>query len=598
MRLHAERAGWSPAEIARATTGPGQSLPRIDFVPQVHRCPMCGNDDLKVVKTKPRTVMTLAEGPFRALETVLGCSLESGCPSVGSEELALLVPPRQQYGYDLIVYVGLQRYLAGQQREEIQEQLRLHKGIELSTGTVSNLCDRFLQMLETLHLLRTPDLRAALGGAWSLHIDATSDKGKGGLAIGMDGFRGWVLMSTRIPSEAGEHIRPLVDDIVGLFGEPLATVRDMGDGMAHAVLPLRERGIPDLICHQHFLAAVGKKLLDSLYSRLRNMLHRCRIVGDLRELGRQLRRYDSYRDGAFGPGSVRAELQATVKWVLDGEGHKELSFPFSLHHRDFVGRCQQAMYKVDAWAPTPRTAPERRAVRRLAGLVRRIDQDRRFASTLAEIDDRYAAFVELRDVLRLSHGEMLRQTDGAIQPDFAVLDQQRLKVVERDLEDYVAELRHRREANPHHDDKRVTEGIILGYLERERDHLFGHPVVRDEDGTALAVVPRTNNPPEYFFGVSKRLLRRRVGRANLGRDMQQQPPQAALALNLRFPDYVRVLCGSLGNLPTAFAKLDMDAVRNVTLQRDHRDSKLDRLIRALVKQERGGGQADQPLSWG
>jgi len=594
VRLHAERAGWSPSEIARATTDPGQALPRIDFVPQVHRCPTCDAHELKVVKTKTRKVITLAMGTFEAREYVMGCSRESGCTPVGSDELALLVPPGQWYGYDLIVHVGLQRYLAGKQREEIREQLSVHKGIELSDGTVTNLCNRFLQMLETQHLLRVAYLRAALDGAWSLHIDATSDKGKGGLAIAMDGFRGWVLMSARVPSEAGEHIRPLVDETVALFGDPLATVRDMGDGMAHAVLPLRERGIPDLLCHQHFLAAVGKKLLDSLHSRLRTMLNRCRLRGDLRELLRQLRRYDAHRDGAFGPGSVRDELRATVKWVLDGEGHKELPFPFALHHRDFVVRCQQAMHKVDAWAPAPRTAPERRAVQRLGSLVRKLARDRRFASTLAEIDERYAAFGELRDVLRLSHGEMLRQHHGATQPAFAVLDHQRLMVVERDVDDYVAELRHRRDANPQQDDKRVTEGIVLGYLERERDRLFGHPVVRDDDGTALAVVPRTNNPPEYFFGVSKRLMRRRLGRANLGRDMQQQPPQAALALNLRFPDYVRLLCGSLDNLPEALARLDMEAVRNVTLERDHRDSKLERLIRALVKQERNDREADQP----
>ena len=594
MRLHAERAGWSPVEIARATTAPGQAVPRIDFVSSAPRCPTCGSDEMGIVKTQRRTVITLAEGTFEAHETLKGCTREADCAPVGAEQLALLVPPRQRYGYDLIVHVGLQRYLAGKQRDEIREQLSVHKGIELSAGTVSNLCDRFLQMLETLHLLRAPYLRAALDGAWSLHIDATSDQGKGGLAIGMDGFRGWVLMATRIPTEAGENIRPLVDDIVDLFGDPLATVRDMGDGMGHAVLPLRERGIPDLICHQHFLAAAGKKLLGSLHARLRTMLRGCRLRGDLRELLRQLRRYGVYRDGAFGPGRIRNELLATVKWVLDGEGHKELPFPFSLHHRDFVGRCQQALHKVDAWAPTPRTAPERRAVQRLGSMVSRIGRDRRFASTLAEIDERYAAFGELRDVLRLSHNEMLRQHDGATQLDLAALDHERLQVVEKEVDDYTARLRQRVRAIPDQARKHATESIILGYLDRERDRLFGHPVVRDDDGTVLAVVSRTNNPPEYFFGTGKRLMRRRLGRANLGRDMQQQPAQAALALNLRFPDYVRILCGSLDNLPGAFAGLRLEEVREVTLERDHRDSKLQRLIQALVKQERSNAEAEQP----
>ena len=38
---------------------------------------------------------------------------QDGCPPVGSTALAQLVKPGQKYGYDLIVQVGLARYLAG-----------------------------------------------------------------------------------------------------------------------------------------------------------------------------------------------------------------------------------------------------------------------------------------------------------------------------------------------------------------------------------------------------------------------------------------------------------------------------------------------------
>jgi hypothetical protein len=41
----------------------------------------------------------------------------------------------------------------------------------------------------------------------------------------------------------------LVEKTTRLFGDPIATVRDMGTGGAKAVAPLREKGIPDLICH-------------------------------------------------------------------------------------------------------------------------------------------------------------------------------------------------------------------------------------------------------------------------------------------------------------------------------------------------------------
>jgi len=92
--------------------------------------------------------------------------------------------------------------------------------------------------------------------------------------------------------------------------------------------------------------------------------------------------------------------------------------------------------------------------------------------------------------------------------------------------------------------------------------------------------------PEHFFGAEKRKLRRRLGRAHLGRDLEDQPAQAALVANLQHPEYVRVLCGSLDNLPSAFAELDEQALERTTpLSRNNRDSVLLRRVRTLVKNE-------------
>ena len=71
-----------------------------------------------------------------------------------------------------------------------------------------------------------------------------------------------------------------------------------------------------------------------------------------------------------------------------------------------------------------------------------------------------------------------------------------------------------------------------------------------------STVARTNNVLEQFFGAAKQGLRRRVGRAHPGRDLEDQPAQAALTANLRHPDYVHILCGTPDRLPQAFAQLD------------------------------------------
>jgi hypothetical protein len=73
-----------------------------------------------------------------------------------SDEFSRLVEPHQRYAYDLIVHGGLARYLSGQQREEIRAELYQERGLTLSDGSISNLCDRFL----VYHQIALPALEA------------------------------------------------------------------------------------------------------------------------------------------------------------------------------------------------------------------------------------------------------------------------------------------------------------------------------------------------------------------------------------------------------------------------------------------------------
>ena len=171
--------------MARATSEAGDA-PGIEFVAEAERCPVC-NGALKVYKSRSRRVITLAAGSFRAIETLKRCGEEYSHPVMGSNALARQVLPRQRYGYDLIVHVGCARYLQNKQRAEIQVELYRQRGIELSAGSLSYLCDRFLTHLEALHLARVAQLRSALGEGYPLHIDATCEHGKGGLFVCMDG---------------------------------------------------------------------------------------------------------------------------------------------------------------------------------------------------------------------------------------------------------------------------------------------------------------------------------------------------------------------------------------------------------------------------
>ncbi|MFQ5479530.1 MAG: hypothetical protein ACE5E4_13050 [Candidatus Binatia bacterium] len=588
VRSHAERAGWSPEEIRRALIEPGSIQSRVNFVAELKRCPGCLGP-LSVYKTRTRTVVTLAAGSFEAKVTQLRCDCgpaqrSESCSTVESKHLCALVPSGQRFGYDLIVYVGLARYLDGKQREEIRAALQ-QRGIEVSTASISKLCDRFLLYLEMLHLQCTEQLRATLGQGYSLHIDATSDSGKGGLFLCLDGMHGWVLAAERIATENGDLLTPVVERTVERFGKPLATMRDLSSAMAAAVKPLRERGIPDLVCHYHFLRAVGTKLLEQPYGRLRTMLKAIAPQSELVALRRALR---PYLDGGgtqqrFGPGRVRDGLLALVHWLIEGAGGKDPDFPFALPHLDRVLRCRAVSEVASRWLPRPLNQPERRAMRTLDGLRRRLDKDPRMASTVAELQERWKAFGELRSVLCMADSELPGGQQSRQMPTNGDDEVLRLEQISLAVRHYRDDLRQRpgNDANKKRPDR--PESIVLRYLESYRDNLFGHPAIRDDDQRVIAVMPRTNNPVEQFFGIGKQALRRRLGRANLARDLQQQPAQAALVANLRRADYVRIVCGSLENLAHTFAQLDLSKIKNLRLKRDHRDSRLDRVVSSLIK---------------
>ena len=130
------------------------------------------------------------------------------------------------------------------------------------------------------------------------------------------------------------------------------------------------------------------------------------------------------------------------------------------------------------------------------------------------------------------------------------------------------------------------ERIILRYLERYGEGLCGHPVARDGEGRAVAVVDRTNNVIEQFFGEAKQGLRCRLGRAHLRRDMEDQPAPDCLggepaASGLRAGPVRHAGPIAPGLCPTGPSDLPADRPR---LQRKNRNEKLRRRNRAWANQ--------------
>lgn len=546
-------------------------------------CPFCGGT-MRVQKTGPRHGVTLEHGHFAAKETThvcaAGCVNDDALVTRRAQALATRIPPQGRVGYDVIVYIGLKRFVEHRQREEIRVALQAEHGIVLSTGEVSHLYRRFLGYLEVLHEARAPQLRAALAGdgGWPLHIDATGEDGRGTLLVAFAGWRRWVLGAWKIPTERSETVLPKLVGVVDKFGAPCAVMRDLGRAMteaADALVIKLKRKTPVLACHLHFLKDVGKDLAGEAHDRLRDLFRRFKVKVGLRTLARDLGRALGRDIAAARKGLLEwqhgdkghvlpegraglATVRAIAQWVLDFhvDGEDE-GFPFDLPYLDLYDRCRTACRAADAFLRRPiDDAKVNKALRRLRGILDPVDADVPFKRVATTLGARTALFTELREALRLRTKSAGKSpaAPAVLCPKQAAAD---LSDIQTAVDKLTADLVERRpERGPAQDERRAID-IVLDHLVRHGPCLWGHTIKLPADvGGGIRLVERTNNAQETLFHNFKHGERRRSGRKVLSQDMEQLPAAAALALNLQREDYVAILCGSLGELPAAFADLD------------------------------------------
>jgi hypothetical protein len=546
---------------------------------------------MHVRKTLRRKGRTLEHGAFLVCETVLVCA--AGCttqvPSCagGSEriaviqrdtQLARLLLPRRTVGYDVMTFVGFQRFVHHRQRGEIQAVLDADYGIRLSTGEISALARDFVVYLEALHQKRAPALRDALAkdGGWPMHIDATGEDGKGTMLTVYAGWRGWVLGSWKIPTERSDAVLPRLHKVAEQFGDPCAIMRDLGRAMIEAsdtFVRERKLDIPILGCHFHFLRDVGKDLLAESHDQLRALFRRFEVRSRLRalarELGRQLgtdiaatrielARWLALPDESYELGTGDAGLavvRALAQWVLDyqADAHDE-GLPFGRPCLDLWRRCSTALRAVEAFLRVPSDdAKVQKALERLHRVIAPVRTQLPFQRPATVLEARARLFDELRQALRIR----MKPAGDSPTASSAPKALGELRDIQRAVEKLTVSLRERRPERGPAQDTRKAIDLILEHLDRHGASLWGHAIpVSKTSGGPTRLVERTNMLLEAFFGGLKHGERRRSGRKTLTQDLENFPGAAPLAANLTKPDYVEILCNSLDQLPRAFATLD------------------------------------------
>jgi hypothetical protein len=545
---------------------------------------------MHVQKTVLHGGVTLAHGSFQVRETVHVCA--GGCKKPGPDgkparaliqrqpEVASLLLPRSTVGYDVMTFVGVERFVHFRQREEIVTALEERYGLTLSSGEVSDLCRRFLVYLDALHRARAGAIRQALekDGGWPLHIDATGEGGRGTLFSAYAGWRDWVLGAWKISTERADAMLPKLRAVVALFGEPCAVMRDFGKAVTEAARDLVagfSRPIPVLGCHLHFLKDIGKDLLCAAHDELRALFRRFAVQPRLRAFARDLGRGlgtgvaqarrdvadwlagedDGYRppEGTAGLAVVRAMAQ----WVLDypHDGSDE-GFPFDRPFLDLYRRCLRALRAIESLLRKPcADARVRRALERLHGTLAVVRSEPPFHRPAQSLERRARLHDELREALRLRPKP--KQATSLAAP--ANVSDQMLEIrdIEKAVDELTRSLRERRPERGPAQDEREAIDLVLKHLERHGPSLWGHAIsLSPAAGGGVRLVERTNVLLESFWHEVKHGERRRSGRKVLSQDFEQLPAEAVLARNLTRPDYVAIVCGTLDDLPRAFAELD------------------------------------------
>jgi len=560
-----------------------QKVP-ITIAPEESTCPRC-IEEMKVQKSYHRSVVTLKYGNVHARIITLECKYECKNPDGSTvtrrpEIISRIVPKGANIAYDVEVKIGLQRYLYHRQREEIQEELRTKHDIKISTGKISDLAHSFLAHLKRLHESRSDDLRRALeqDGGYPLHVDATGENGAGTLFVAISGWRKWVIGSWRLTTECADQITPCLEEIKERFGTPLSIMRDYGRALIPAVqdfVDSVEEDVRILGCHQHFCVIVGKDLLKDSYDELGQLLSKYGFKTPLgsivREWGRRpdvqgkevrkdIEKWGSEATAHKIPeGSTGISiLRSNVQWALDISAEtKNLRFPFALPHLIFYDRCKVLRRACDAYLKCPpNDAYVVRSLKRLAKILDPIITDDSFCDVTKILRRREGLFDELRVALRVNPKMSKVKIPTSKSVEEQVVE---LKDIEKSLEDFRSSLSERRPKRGPGQDMRDAIDTIVKHLDRHEESLWGHVVQLPEyAGGDIRLIERTNLPAEGFFSGHKSGIRRQTGRKVLTHEMESTPPESALVSNLKDASYVRILCGSIEELPEAFAKLDQE----------------------------------------
>ncbi len=528
-------------------------------------------------------------GPFIAHETVLECP--QCFQVVTSEYLLSLVKCHSNVTFDVLVFVGRSLYQRHLSLEKVQTELLL-RNVKLSISEIDYLGRKFIFYLALGHAQATPGIRLIMqmNGGYVLHLDATHEGDSPALMSGIDSLSQLVLANVKISGEKAEHINPFLQEIKSIYGTPLACVHDMGTGVCKSVnetLP----GVPDFICHFHFLRDIGKDFLEPAYATLRRQLRKHAATNELRTMVRDMRQRLS-KQGTKISALVKAiknlELPESTEtlplasayslalWALHGKNSGNgYGFPFDrplLHFAQRLLQLNQALPNLLEITASLKSR-DRKALVKLAEKISQIVQDPELNQAVEELRWRTQIFDDLRSAMRIAlpNGKYGLNDEGTPEA---------MHTIRQSVESFTRYIEKDPElANDHLCNKMMQQ------IDKYNEKLFADPITVSTPNGNITIYPqRTNNIVEQFFRDLRRAHRKKTGYNSIRRNLQAMIADTPLVKNLDNPAYMEALLNGKSDLEELFACLAKQ--EKVAFENSKTDS--DRILpgfRSIIKHQ-------------
>ena len=521
----------------------------------------CGKR-LTVLKTYSRLLASLTIGEFHAHSTQLTCPC---CHKIyDSEELRTIVAPNGKFAFDVMVYVGEALFLRSRNGKEIQCEVS-EKNIRISQREIGYLGQRFIVYLALVHEQSHAKLKAFMDarGGYILHLDGTCEGESPHLMTSMDELSKIVLSNIKIPTENACQLIPFLRQIQQSYGTPIALVHDMGAAILNAVKEVFP-GIPDYICHFHFLKDIGKDLFGQDYHTIRRHLKTHRIRNDLRKIAKGLNKAIDANPDALQylhrylqsktllepqtPLTPLVKAYLMICWILEARNESHgFGFPFDRPHFDFYLRLQEAYPDLQE---LKKHMAGNASLLLLAPMSKTL-ADKALAGTVLRMQEKVGIFDQLREAMKIAQPDSQAGLNDEGEADVETI---RSRVIAFRLSEEIEDLSA----------SNIAYRKMIKQIDKYWDKLFADPIqVVTKTGTVTILPQRTNNILEQFFRYLKRIDRKRSGNHSLTKTLTTMLAQTPLVKNLENPQYMEIILNGKATLAERFAEIDIVQVRKL-----------------------------------